>query len=113
LTVARFGAHGVVLDASVGEEINIGVVAPLLRLAKGATSLFNLSAALIIEPAPSGLVPGGKVNNRSIEVQQRQWRRTRSLFKFPVRVLFRKKEDLVVISGYFGFLSVTCTHQLK
>jgi hypothetical protein len=52
--------------------------------------IFNLNAVFVVDPAPSGLVPDGKVDGRSIEVQQLRWRMTLSLFKFPVKVLFRK-----------------------
>jgi hypothetical protein len=72
-----------------------------------------LSAALIVDRAPSRIVPGVMVDGRGIEVKQRRWRRTQSLFTFSIKVLFRKKECLVVISSYFGSLSVIFNPQLE
>jgi hypothetical protein len=135
MTAARFGAPGVILEVSLGVENLQRLGGTVALVGQGGHFVprslllqrffflqdreperrifFNLSAALIVDPAPSGLIPGGKVDGCSIEVQQRRWRMTLSLFKFPVKVLFRKREDLVVISSFFGFLSITCTHRLK
>lgn len=64
--------------------------------------LINLDSAFIIELVPSGFVPGDVLDGRRLEVLSRRWRRrTRLLFLYLSRVLFRISEDLVVIFSFF------------
>jgi hypothetical protein len=73
---------------------------------------FDLTAAMHADLAPSGFVPGDDLGGRGNEVQAtRRWRRTRSLFRFSSRVLFRICESHAVISFFFRVLHVSCTHR--
>jgi hypothetical protein len=72
-----------------------------------------LTAAFIGNLSPSGSIPGGMVESFGIEVKHRWWRRTRSHFIFLVKVLCRKREGLVVISGSLRPLRVICIHRMN
>jgi hypothetical protein len=131
----RSGVPGVFLEASLGEEHQQrrgcaaatsgqwGLFAPwslmlqrifFLQAREPRRIYFDLTAALHADLAPSGFVPGDDLGGRGNEVQAtRRWRRTRSLFLFSSRVLFRIWEGHAVTSFTFRVLCVSCTHRYK